>query len=244
MLALGGIFGDVTTAADAAAALEGLGRGSVDLVVLDLSPPGQEGQKLLAEIHASPQWRDLPVVVLSGHTDAAAVVESYELGANCFVRKPTSVGEWAGTVRAIEQFWVRRTSPHGGGPAGSVFQLPLGATATSVRDARATIRRLLEGWGLGSLAETAELCTSEIATNAVIHAHSPVLLTASRTADGVRIEVQDEAPGGITAGSLDNSGETGRGLALVDTLSASWGVDQQDEGKTVWFELHDARPGG
>jgi CheY-like chemotaxis protein/anti-sigma regulatory factor (Ser/Thr protein kinase) len=244
MLAGGGVFADVTTADDAVAALDDLRAGPFDLLVLDLSLPGLDGLKLLADLRSSPEWRELPVVVLSGHTDAAAVLRTYELGANCFVRKPRSVGEWAGAVRAIEQFWVRRNGPHDPAPAGSVFQLPLGATATSVRDARASIRRLLEGWGLSAMAETAELCTSEIATNAVIHARSPVLLIASRLPAGVRIEVQDEAPGGIEAGSLDNAGETGRGLALVDTLSSSWGVEQHDGGKSVWFELHDARPGG
>jgi CheY-like chemotaxis protein/anti-sigma regulatory factor (Ser/Thr protein kinase) len=243
MLAGGGIFADVTTADDSDEALDDLRAGPFDLLVVDLSLHGQEGLKLLADLRSSPAWRDLPVVVLSGHTDADAVLRTYELGANCFVRKPTSVGEWAGAVRAIEQFWLRRTRRDAEAPAGSVFQLPLGATATSVRDARASIRRLLEGWGLGELAETAELCTSELATNAVIHARSPVLLIASRIPGGVRVEVQDEAPGGIEAGSLDNAGETGRGLALVDTLSSAWGVDQQDGGKSVWFELHDSGPG-
>ena len=121
-----------------------------------------------------------------------------------------------------------------------MFQLPLGATAGSVRDARASIRRLLEGWGMTGLAETAELCTSELATNAVIHAHSPVLLTASsacRPACASRCRTRHPA-----ACRPDRSTPSGRpvaGLALVDMLSTSWGVDQDDGGKTVWFELHD-----
>jgi CheY-like chemotaxis protein/anti-sigma regulatory factor (Ser/Thr protein kinase) len=244
MLAGGGVFADVAVAKDADAALQCLRADAVDLLVLDMSLAEQTGLDLLGDVRASPDWRDLPVVVLSGQSDAEVVLRTYELGANCFVRKPRKVGEWAGAVRAIEQFWVRRTEPRDPARAGSVFQLPLGATATSVREARATIRRLLEGWGMAALAETAELCTSELATNAVVHAHSPVLLTAQRIATGVRIEVQDEVPGGVEAGSLDGVGETGRGLAIVDALSATWGVDQQDGGKTVWFELHDARPAG
>ncbi len=88
------------------------------------------------------------------------------------------------------------------------------------------------------MAETAELCTSELATNAVLHARSPVLLVASRTPEGVRIEVQDEAPGVVEAGSLETAGERGRGLALVDALASCWGVDQHEGGKSVWFELH------
>jgi CheY-like chemotaxis protein/anti-sigma regulatory factor (Ser/Thr protein kinase) len=245
MLGGGGVFSKVITAADTESALDRLRTGAVDLLVLDLSLPEQLGLDLLAAVRASDEWRDLPVVVLSGRTDADVVQRSYALGANCFVRKPRKVGEWAGAVRAIEQFWLRRTERRGAPRSGSVFQLPLGATATSVRDARSTIRRLLEGWGMPALAETAELCTSELATNAVVHARSPVLLTAERTAAGVRIEVQDEVPGGVEAGSLDGVGETGRGLAIVNAMSATWGVEQQDGGKTVWFELRDDnRPGG
>jgi CheY-like chemotaxis protein/anti-sigma regulatory factor (Ser/Thr protein kinase) len=243
MLADGGVFAKVATARDAGAAIDGL-RAGADLLVLDLWLPEQQGLELLADVRSSRAWRELPVVVLSGRIDAEVIHRSYELGANCFVRKPDRIGEWAGAVRAIEQFWLRRTQPDTTRPM-SVFQLPLGATASSVRDARSTIRRLIEGWGMPALAETGELCTSELATNAVVHARSPVLLTAERTETGIRVEVQDEVPGGVEAGSLDGVGETGRGLAIVDAMASTWGVDQHDGGKTVWFELRDdSRAGG
>ena len=243
MLARGGVFAKVATARDAGGALEGL-RAGADLLVLDLWMPEQRGLELLSDVRSSTAWHELPVVVLSGRIDADVIQRSYELGANCFVRKPDRVGEWAAAVRAIEQFWLRRTQPDAARPM-SVFQLPLGATASSVRDARSTIRRLIEGWGMPSLAETGELCTSELATNAVVHAGSPVLLTAERTHAGIRVEVQDEVPGGVEAGTLDGVGETGRGLAIVNAMATTWGVDQHDGGKTVWFELRDdPRAGG
>ena len=56
--------------------------------------------------------------------------------------------------------------------------------------------------------------------------------------EGVRIEVQDEAPGTVEAGSLETAGERGSGLALVGALASCWGVDQHEGGKSVWFELH------
>ena len=244
MLARGGVFATVVTARDARAALDAL-RTGVDLLVLDLWLPEQQGLELLNDVRSSETWRELPVVVLSGRIDTDVIQRSYALGANCFVREPDSVGEWAGAVRAIEQFWLRRTQPREASRPVSVFQLPLGATASSVRDARSTIRRLIEGWGMPSLAETGELCTSELATNAVVHAQSPVLLTAERTEAGIRVEVQDEVPGGLEAGSLDGVGETGRGLAIVNAMASTWGVDQYEGGKTVWFELRDdTRAGG
>jgi len=235
MLAAGTVFGDVRTAADAGMALDELRDGGADVLVVDLSLPG--ARDLVDTVHAS-MPDGVAVVALSLDTDAGSVLQTYEEGVTCFVRTPRNVGEWASAARAIEQFWLRRTGALG--PAGTtwVFELPLGATAKSVRDARRSMRRLFESWGLASLAETAELCTSEIATNAVLHAHSPVLLIASRTPEGVRIEVQDEAPGVVHAGSLETAGERGRGLALVNALASLWGVDQDETGKSVWFELH------
>jgi len=233
MLAEGGVFGEVRTAADAATALDELRADGLDVVVIDLSL--EDGAGVLDAARAS---GSVAVIVLSGETDMANVMRTYQGGATCFVRTPRNVGEWATAARAIEQFWLRRTGELGPAATSWLFELPLGATARSVRDARGAMRRLFEGWGLSSLAETAELCTSELATNAVLHAHSPVLLIAARTADGVRIEVQDEAPGAVHAGSLETAGERGRGLALVNALASCWGVDQHDGGKSVWFELH------
>jgi len=237
MLVEGGVFASVAVVGDVDSALAHLHTDPVDLIVLDLSLPGRQGIDLLTDVRASADWDELPVVVLSGLTDAAIVQRTFELGANCFVRKPRRVVELAPSVRAIEDFWGRHVDPNAVAKGRSVFQLPLAATAASVREARDTVRRLTAGWGMASIGETAELCTSELATNAVLHARSPVLLVVSLQRDGVRVEVEDESPGQVAAGSLDGDGESGRGLALVDTLSDYWGVEQHQAGKSVWFEL-------
>jgi CheY-like chemotaxis protein/anti-sigma regulatory factor (Ser/Thr protein kinase) len=237
MLAGGGVVGDVEVVHDAEKALDYLRHAAVDLIVLDLSLPGHQGLDLLADVRSAPDWKTLPVVVLSGITDASVVQRTYELGANCFVRKPTRVVELAPAVRAIEQFWTQHAGPVDKKPDGSVFQLPLAATGESVREARDTVRRLLTTWGMEAIGDTAELCTSELATNAVIHARSPVLLVVARLANGVRVGVEDESPAGLEPGSLEGHGESGRGLAIVDALCECWGVDPTADGKTVWFQL-------
>jgi len=212
----------------------------VDLLVIDLALPGQDALELLAAVRAEASHPDLPVVVLSGSADQAVVQRSYRLGANCFVRKPDRVIDLVPASRAIERFWQRHHD-HGRG-AEPVFQLPLSPTASAVREARRSVRDLFAAWDLGALGEIAELCTSELATNAVLHARSPVLLLVVLLADSVRVEVEDEAPGLIEPGTLVHDEETGRGLALVDALAHAWGVDQHPAGKTVWFELR--RPVG
>lgn len=240
LLREGAAHADVSVATTAEAAMAHLRTVVVDLVILDLSLAEHQGLDLLADLRAAAPWRELPVVVLSGIADPSVVQRSYDLGANCFVRKPRRVVELVPAVRAIEQFWLRHDElPHVAEPGdAAVFKLPLAASGEAVREARGTVRRLLEGWGLGGLGETAELCASELATNAVLHAQSPVLLAVALRPDAVRVEVEDESPGALSAGELvDDGAESGRGLALVDALTECWGVEQHLAGKTVWFEL-------
>lgn len=234
-----GVLGaEVALATDAGAAIDHLRADRVDLVVLDLTLPGRQGLELLADVRADRDLRALPVVVLSGTSDPAVVQRSYDLGANCFVRRPVRIAELVPAVRAIEQFWLRHVMlAAGGSPDEPVFKLPLAATADAVREARAMVRRLVDGWGLSPLVETAELCASELATNAVLHAGSPVLLVVALLPESVRVEVEDEAPGPLTPGPLGGDAESGRGLAIVDAMTECWGVDQHPAGKSVWFEL-------
>ncbi|MDQ1396675.1 MAG: hypothetical protein QOG64_1934 [Acidimicrobiaceae bacterium] len=110
--------------------------------------------------------------------------------------------------------------------------------ATSARRARAFVASTLEDWGLTRLVDVATLLTSELVTNAVLHARSRIdLRMRQRPGGAVRVEVIDEsfrepfrlqAPAEATAG---------RGLAILDVLAARWGVDTLDTGKAVWFEL-------
>lgn len=236
LLAAGALTARVEITTTVEDAREHLKRGTFDLVVLDLALPGGGGLDLLAEIRSS-DGGSVPVVVLSGLSDPEVVQRSYDLGANCFVRKPKRIVELVPATRAIEQFWLRHVALASEYPDKAVFHLPLAATADAVREARFVVRQLLDGWGLETLEDTAELCASEITTNAVLHARSPVLLGIELLAERVRFEVEDEAPGELAAGSLVGDAESGRGLALVDELSESWGVQQHEGGKTVWFEL-------
>ncbi len=135
MLAEGHVFGEVRTAPDMASALDQLRADGIDVLVIDLALP--DAHDVIDRAPAS-----VAVVALSKDTDVGSVMRTYQGGAACFVRTPRNVGEWAAAARAIEQFWLRRTGALG--PAGTswLFELPLGATARSVRDARGAMRRL------------------------------------------------------------------------------------------------------
>ncbi|WP_069760340.1 SpoIIE family protein phosphatase [Streptomyces sp. LUP47B] len=103
--------------------------------------------------------------------------------------------------------------------------------------ARAVVREQLHDWGLGRLADGAELMVSELVTNAVRHSHRrPVELRLVR-GDSLLCEVDDDdhdLPNLLSAGPTD---EHGRGLRVVSTLAGEWGASRTNAGKTVWFEL-------
>jgi anti-sigma regulatory factor (Ser/Thr protein kinase) len=112
----------------------------------------------------------------------------------------------------------------------------------SVAAAREHVRAVLIEWKLGLLVDDALLITSELATNALLHAAGTgdfFTLTLRRRHGILAIEVADSYQWGMPElhkpdGPLETGG---RGLVLVDALSANWGVRPRDPGKTVWAHL-------
>ncbi|MFF8292969.1 SpoIIE family protein phosphatase [Streptomyces sp. NPDC016309] len=113
----------------------------------------------------------------------------------------------------------------------------------SVATARAFVRDTLQGWGYTDVVDDAVVLTSELVTNAVIHAGTAADVLCLRTENGVRIEVADryperEVPLQGTAQSLGNpDSENGRGLLLCAALASRWGVEYSPTRKQVWFQL-------
>lgn len=85
--------------------------------------------------------------------------------------------------------------------------------------------------------EAAVLLVSELATNAVVHANSRLRLTVLCRDGVIRIEVRDDDPVRPRTVTPDPMRPGGRGIMLVDLLSSHWGVNGNERGKTVWFEL-------
>ncbi|MEU5979014.1 SpoIIE family protein phosphatase [Streptomyces sp. NPDC047315] len=112
----------------------------------------------------------------------------------------------------------------------------------SVATARAFVRDTLQGWGHSDIVDDAVVLTSELVTNAVIHAGTAADVLCLRTEDGVRIEVGDRYPereipiqGSHVLAPLDS--ENGRGLLLCSALASRWGVEYAPTFKQVWFQL-------
>jgi anti-anti-sigma regulatory factor len=84
-------------------------------------------------------------------------------------------------------------------------------------------------------ADTAQLVVSELVTNAVVHAGTPIRLTLRLVLGDLDIAVRDDANGTVRITDDDPDAVfTGRGLRLVDALASRWGSFYPDEGKVVW----------
>ncbi len=92
--------------------------------------------------------------------------------------------------------------------------------------------------GLAHLSDDLELVVSELATNAVQHAHTSFEVSLQAFQETLLLEVEDgcrNGPAEVVARVLDTSG---RGIAIVNLLSRDWGVDAHaDGGKSVWAEF-------
>ncbi|MGW2618640.1 SpoIIE family protein phosphatase [Streptomyces sp. NPDC001500] len=125
----------------------------------------------------------------------------------------------------------------GGIEPGDVAERRLALDPAEVPRARAAVREQLHGWGLGSLADTAELMVSELVTNAVRHSRRRHVALRLVRGDTLLCEVEDddhELPNLLSAGPGD---EAGRGLRVVSALAREWGASRTADGKSVWFEL-------
>ncbi|MGW1772195.1 ATP-binding protein [Streptomyces sp. NPDC002104] len=115
----------------------------------------------------------------------------------------------------------------------SELTLHLLVTPGSVPLARHAVRE-----HLGS--HDAELCVSELLTNALTHLGegTPVTLRITGRAARTRVELTDPDPHArpVRRQAADGD-ESGRGLALLDAIALQWGVIQGPGSKTVWCEL-------
>ena len=83
------------------------------LILLDLNMPKVSGLEVLRSIRSNPRTRYLPVVVLTTSTEERDIVNTYDLGANSFVRKPVEFDEFLDAVRLLGMYWLLVNRPVG-----------------------------------------------------------------------------------------------------------------------------------
>lgn len=112
-LRLNDVDNEVVVVRDGAAALDYLLQGTPAtgadlprLVLLDINLPKLSGLDVLRRVRENERTRVLPVVMLSTSSHDRDVRESYASGANSFIVKPVSFGEFTETVRQLGLYWL------------------------------------------------------------------------------------------------------------------------------------------
>ena len=108
---------------------------------------------------------------------------------------------------------------------------------SSVSQARRLVTAALDDLGRTELVDDAALVVSELVTNALVHAGTPMEVVVSQRDAEVVIEVVDDSPRLPFRRHHAELAGTGRGLRLVEQLTTAWGARERPPGKAVWFLL-------
>ncbi len=124
-------------------------------------------------------------------------------------------------------------------PTAHQRRLELPPDPQAAAQARSAVASTLRLWGLEHLAFPVQLITSELVTNAVRHAGTPVGLLLRLGRGGVRVAVHDGDPTlpEVVEGPGDLDREGGRGLFLVAATAQRWGCLSGTHDKIVWAEV-------
>jgi serine phosphatase RsbU (regulator of sigma subunit)/anti-sigma regulatory factor (Ser/Thr protein kinase) len=117
--------------------------------------------------------------------------------------------------------------------------------------ARRFVRETLQLWEIAERARDVDrliddtvLLTSELVTNAVVHAGTALDVTCRLASGELEVAVRDRHPARMLPDipkAPSASAERGRGLLLPSALASSWGVTYARTAKAVWFRISLAR---
>lgn len=115
--------------------------------------------------------------------------------------------------------------------------LRLEARPASVPQARRFVMRCLAQWSMDDLGDTAALLTSEVVSNAVLHARTEIHVTATDLGGTLEVRVTDLSSVAPVQRRHSSDATTGRGMQLLDQLAAEWEVLPEAQGKTLRFTV-------
>jgi len=197
-----------------------------DVVVLDIAMPTLDGITVLPQLReSSPASR---IIMLSGYAAEEMERTSIERGAVGYIDKADDPSTFPDRLHSLAAVLDR---------VQQVLAETYAANLDSPRSARVAVRDALANKVDATALDIIELLTTELVTNAIRHARSDARVAAALIGARIRVSVTDDGEGIPRVTDASDEDESGRGLALVDTLAESWGVDPHDVGKTVWFEI-------
>ena len=77
-----------------------------DLILLDLTLPIIDGWEVLKNVKTSPEYRRIPVVILTNTQSDKEVTKAYDLQANSYIVKPLNFEKFTEAIIKISEFWM------------------------------------------------------------------------------------------------------------------------------------------
>ena len=137
---------------------------------------------------------------------------------------------------------VERLTRHGAltpstSGTGACLEIELPALPTAPAQARRIARQACLDWQIPHIIDDVCLVVSELVTNAVQHAQTPLVLAMEHEGSTLAVAVGDGQTRTPRFADQAPEGAGGRGILLVSTLGTDWGVVRTVLGKTVWVSL-------
>ena len=216
---------DVLEAGDADELVRAAQRRRPDVILLDVSMPG--GFRALRRLA-----RPAKVVLVASRPPDELAAMAAATGAVGYLGKDLAPSELPAAIADVTALVDRLESLL----AKAFSQLP--AELRSAGEARAMVRRTLEGWCDDDLLDDIALCVSELVTNAVVHAGSAPRILVHVRPTAIHVEISDDSAVMPVVKNADPHDTSGRGMAILGDLSDRWGSRRRSGGgKTVWFDI-------
>ena len=82
------------------------------MVLLDLNMPKRDGKEVLKVIRKDNRWDNVPVIIFSTSNAPDDIFVSYQLGANCYIVKPSNYEDLKELIFNVHNFWLgNKTTP-------------------------------------------------------------------------------------------------------------------------------------
>lgn len=217
-----GLFSVVGEAANGAEAIARTTELRPDIVVLDIGLPDIAGRDVLTTLRERVPTTKVVVFTGTEPRDSAGIAARVD----GYAMKDTQLDYLVELLETLGKQRIGQTT------------LQLDGGLTSARAARTFTAAALEEWAVDDIADDVLLVVTELVNNAVTHAQTACELRLSISPVSLRVEVIDDGPGTPDPLPPSPTRNHGRGLHLVDALTAAWGFEPiETGGKMVWAEL-------